>query len=60
MSDEFARSGRGHYVRDDDRDAYGFLELQVVDDNTILVHETWAKPIDRIAVVEGYVWERIR
>ena len=59
LSDELRGSGRGHYYRDENRHAYGFHEVQVVDNNTILVHETFAHPRDRRAVVSGYVWERI-
>lgn len=59
MSDELADSGRGHYYRDDAPDAFGFWEVQVVDARTILVHETFADPRNRVAVVTGYMWSRI-
>jgi hypothetical protein len=59
MSDELPGSGRGYYYRGDDSDAYGFLEVQVVDKDTILVHETYAHPSQFRAVVSGFVWSRI-
>ena len=58
MSDELPGSGRGHSYRNDDPDAYGFLEMEGVDQDTILVHETYADPSFR-AVVSGFVWSRI-
>ena len=60
MSDDVARSGRGYYVRNDESDAYGFYDIRVTDDDTILVIETWPKSDDgeRRPVVSGYLWER--
>jgi hypothetical protein len=59
MSDEFGKSGRGHYYRHDTPHAFGFWEVQVVDARTILVHETYAHPRVRVANVTGFVWTRV-
>ncbi len=58
MSDELAGSGRGQYYRDDDPDAYGFWEVQVVNKDRILVHETYSRPSDLRAIVSGFAWIR--
>jgi hypothetical protein len=59
MSDELPGSGRGHYFREDNPDAFGFLELQVVNSRRILVHETYADPKSFRSVVSGFVWTKI-
>jgi hypothetical protein len=57
MSDELSNSGRGHYVRDDEPDAFGFWQVQKVDDNTLLVLETFANE-ERRKVTYGEIWTR--
>jgi hypothetical protein len=59
MSDQLAKSGRGHYYRHDVPGAFGFWDVQVVGPRTILVHETYAHPLDRVANVTGFVWSQI-
>jgi hypothetical protein len=58
MSDELSRSGRGHYVRVDDPEAFGFWEVQMVDDDTLLVLETFANE-ERREVTYGETWTRV-
>ena len=58
MNPQFPLSGQGHY---DDRKAgeqlWGFWHVQIKDENTLLVHTTYASMHDT-AVVQGYIWRR--
>ena len=58
MSEQLRRSGRGQYdhVKTNGDQLFGFWDVQLKDDDTILVHTTFAK--DDAAVFTGYVWSR--
>jgi hypothetical protein len=61
MSDEPRGSGRGHYEQTlkDDEIVWGFFEIQVREDGSMLVHRTYAHPVKKAAIVSGFVWSRI-
>ena len=48
-------------LRSDAPDAFGFNEVEVVNDDGIRVIETWARSDEeRRVIVSGVVWERMR
>jgi hypothetical protein len=59
MSQQRLRSGRGHYSRllENGDWVWGLWDVQVALDRTLLVHETYAHPETKTAVVSGYLWE---
>ena len=64
MSERLARTGRGYYshvqhVDDEERQLWGFWDVQLMDDGRLLVHATYAQWREYYAVVSGYVWTRI-
>ena len=65
MSDELPGSGRRHYRHRHEVDGtpewlWGFVELQVMTDDTLLIHHTYAHYKEFRAVVSGFMWERLR
>jgi hypothetical protein len=61
MSEQFLASGKGQYHQaKDGAQLWGFWDVQRKDEDTILVHTTYANPQSHAAVVSGFVWKRIR
>jgi hypothetical protein len=60
MNEQLPSSGRGHYRHDTPgrKRGWGFYDIQVVDDGTILVHSTFSDTSERAALV-GYEWTRV-
>jgi hypothetical protein len=60
MNEQLPSSGRGHYWQDTPGRArgWGFYEVQLVGDGTILVHSTFSDTSER-AVLVGYQWDLI-
>jgi hypothetical protein len=48
------------YRLGDQKQLWGFWNIQVKDTDTILAHQTWAKPARQTTVVLSEVWSRIR
>jgi hypothetical protein len=61
MNEQLPSSGRGHYWQDTPGKArgWGFYDAQLVDDGTILVHQTFSDTSER-AVLVGYEWTPVR
>ena len=60
MMELFPRSGEGHYSDTrDGKQLWGFWELQVKDDDTLLVHTSYANHKTLALTVEGFVWTRV-
>ena len=60
MNRHLPNRGEGHY--DDVKDyeqLWGFWDVQIKDDDTLLVHTTYASTHDTL-VSQGYVWRRIK
>jgi hypothetical protein len=60
MNEQLPSSGRGHYWHDTPGKArgWGFYDIQVAGDGTILVHSTFSDTSER-AVLVGYEWTAI-
>lgn len=58
MNRRLPTTGRGQYdhVKDEEQ-LWGFWDVQVKDENTLLVHTTYASTIDTV-VLQGYIWTR--
>jgi hypothetical protein len=58
MNRQLPTSGEGQYddVKDE-KQLWGFWHVQVKDDDTILVHTTYASMQDTL-VLQGYIWSR--
>ena len=60
MNEQLIRSGEGQYLDvTDERKLWGFWGVQLKDDDTILVHTSYANAKTHTLVVSGYVWERV-
>ena len=59
MNEQLPSSGRGHYRQDTPgrQRGWGFYDVQVIDDGTILVHSTFSDTSER-AVLTGWEWTR--
>lgn len=58
MNKQLRSSGEGHYDHiEDDEQMWGFWDVQVKDDDTILVHTEYAST-DDTPVRQGYIWRR--
>lgn len=59
MNEHLPSSGRGHYSHDEGtKRMWGFWDIQLYDEDTILVHTTYSHYRDHFAVVSGFVWKR--
>jgi hypothetical protein len=60
MNEELRTSGAGHYEHlEDGVQMWGFYDVQLKDENTILVHVKYASHTEHREVVSGFVWSRI-
>ena len=57
MNDDLSDSGRGHYIRNDEPEAFGFWQVQKVNNDKLLVLVTFANE-ERGEVTYGEVWTR--
>lgn len=58
MSEEFPRSGEGHYRHlKGGQQLWGFWKLQVQDVSTLLVHHEYARHDARL-ITQGFLWKR--
>jgi hypothetical protein len=59
MNERLHDSGQGHYANlKCGEQLFGFWDVQVLDDDTLLVHTTYANADDGM-VMQGYIWRRI-
>jgi hypothetical protein len=61
MNEHLPNTGRGHYAHvKGGKRLWGFWDIQVDDGDTLLVHTTYANYKTHVAVVSGFVWERLQ